>query len=97
MDINLTEMSGTEATRLIREIEKDHGKIRTNIIAVSIDAKQQSDLGLFDHYSKNFLFIQINFFQYFLMLVEKPIKSMERLSQVIKAHFLKNRKDIIFS
>jgi len=50
MDINLTEMSGTEATKVIRNLEKDHGKIRTNIIAVSIDSLQQSDLGLFDHY-----------------------------------------------
>lgn len=50
MDINLTEMSGTEATKVIRNMEKEHGQIRTNIIAVSIDAKQQSDLSLFDHY-----------------------------------------------
>ena len=50
MDINLTEMSGTEATKLIRKMEKDHGQIKTNIIAVSIDAKQQNDLGLFDLY-----------------------------------------------
>lgn len=56
MDINLTEMSGTEATKVIREMEKDHGQIRTNIIAVSIDAKQQSDLGLFDHYGNKYIF-----------------------------------------
>lgn len=52
MDINLTEMSGTEATKIIRNLEKQYGNIRTNIIAVSIDAKQQSDLTLFDHYGK---------------------------------------------
>ena len=54
MDINLTEMSGTEATKFIRNLEKQYGNIRTNIIAVSIDAKQQSDLSLFDHYSNFF-------------------------------------------
>jgi len=55
MDINLTEMSGTEATKFIRNIEKDHGQIRTNIIAVSIDSKQQSDFCLFDHYGIYFI------------------------------------------
>ena len=52
MDINLTEMSGTEATKFIRNLEKKYGSIRTNIVAVSIDAKLQSDLNLFDNYSK---------------------------------------------
>jgi len=54
MDINLTEMSGTQATKLIRNMEKVYGNIHTNIIAVSIDAKQQSDLSLFDHYCNYF-------------------------------------------
>ena len=52
MDINLTEMSGTEATKMIRNLEREFGKIRTNIIAVSIDAKQQSEISLFDEYGK---------------------------------------------
>jgi len=49
MDIFLLEMDGVEATNIIREIEKQF-KCHSNIVAVTLEGKQQIQEGLFDEY-----------------------------------------------
>jgi CheY-like chemotaxis protein len=81
MDIFLLEMDGVEATKIIREIENQYN-CHSNIVAVTLEGKQQIQEGLFDEYCK------LNF-KYFL--VEKPIKNSEKFFSYISTHFAMNR------
>jgi CheY-like chemotaxis protein len=51
MDIFLLEMDGVEATKIIREIERQYN-CHSNIVAVTLEGKQQIQEGLFDEYCK---------------------------------------------
>lgn len=52
MDINLPEMFGSEATKIIRDMEGAYSNIRTNIIAVTVEGQFEMDNYLFDEYCK---------------------------------------------
>ena len=49
MDIFLFEMDGVEATKIIRELEKQYN-CHSNIVAVTLEGKQQIQEGLFNEY-----------------------------------------------
>jgi hypothetical protein len=55
MDINLLDMLGTDAARIMREYERETAPDkRTNIIAVSVEGKKNTKMeDIFDDYCKN--------------------------------------------
>lgn len=87
MDINLLDMLGSEAARIMREYERECTGHHTNIVAVSVEGKKNimSDT-TFDSYCNNYFIINY-------ILVEKPIKG-EEFTEYITKHFQKNRPDI---
>lgn len=85
MDINLPDMLGSEAAKMMREFEKIYSNKRTNIIAVSVEGKKNVLVDdTFDDYCK---MIKLYF------LVEKPIKNKD-FTDYISKHFQKNRQEI---
>ena len=54
MDINLPDMLGSEATKIIREYESENSSKKTIIIAVTMERKQTVIIDkLFNDYCKN--------------------------------------------
>jgi hypothetical protein len=58
MDINLLDMLGSEAAKIMREYERQYTDHHTNIVAVSVEGKKNimSDT-TFDSYCKIIIFI----------------------------------------
>lgn len=56
MDIVLIEMDGTEATRIIRDFERDY-HVHTNIVSISVERQANFEEGLFDENCKYMSFI----------------------------------------
>jgi CheY-like chemotaxis protein len=50
MDIDLPEMPGIEATKIIRNIEKQYPGVHSNIVAVTVEGKTEVEEGIFDDY-----------------------------------------------
>ena len=51
MDIYLREMSGYEATKIIRTMEKEYN-LHTKIACVTVEVKSEIEGGIFDEYCK---------------------------------------------
>lgn len=58
MDINLPDMLGSEATKIMREYENEYSSKKTTIIAVSVEGKKNVKMDyLFNDYCKSYLMI----------------------------------------
>lgn len=50
MDINLPDMLGSDATKIIRSLEKEMSNKHTNIVVVSMEGKDAMAENIFDDY-----------------------------------------------
>ena len=84
MDINLPDMLGSEATKIMRAYENEYSSKKTTIIAVSVEGKTNVKMDdLFDDYCKKI----------FLNIDEKPIKPAI-FKECILTHFKTHRPDL---
>ena len=62
MDINLPDMLGSEATKIMREYENEYSSKKTTIIAVTVEGKQNVKMDhLFDDYCTKYFNSKIFF------------------------------------
>ena len=54
MDIELPEMKGVEASAKMREVENEYENIHTNIIAVTVTALIENNMGVIDNVCMKF-------------------------------------------
>lgn len=75
--------------KVIRNMENEERKYKNNIICITKDNKMNYDPKIYNDYCKKIFYLILLFF-----LVEIPIKNSDKLSSIIKNHFLLNRTDI---
>lgn len=79
MDINLPDMLGSEATKIMRAYENEYSCKKTTIIAVTVEGKKNIKMdNLFNDYCKNFHLFRLN--NFFI----KFFRALQLLTNIIK-------------